>query len=68
MHKDIAIIVCPKCKTKNRVASYSGEKTPVCKKCRTPLVSEAENEALKDYDKKLDVFLNLPDFNVMSDD
>ena len=68
MPKDIAIIICPNCKTKNRIRSYSGEKTPVRAKCRTSLVNEAENDALKDYDKKLDNFMNLPDFNVMPDD
>ena len=67
MPKEITIIGCPVCKTKNRVRSYSGKKTPVCAKCRTPLVNEAENEALKDYDKKLDEFMNLPDLNVMPD-
>ncbi len=68
MSKDLAIIACPDCGTKNRISSYSGEKVPVCAKCRTPLVSKDENEALKNFDKKLDDFMNLPDFGMRSDD
>lgn len=61
--KELAIIVCPECGVKNRIRSFADGKSPVCAKCRTPLLNEKESDALRGFDKKMDDFMNLPDPN-----
>lgn len=58
------ILTCPACQVKNRVRSYDADKTPVCAKCRAPLVAPEENEVHAKYGSSLKNFLNLPDIGL----
>ena len=62
MERDVFIIECPGCGVKNRIKSYSADQVPVCAKCRTPLVTEEENEAHARFAQNLKNFYNLPGF------
>jgi len=61
------ILTCPACQVKNRVRSYSAEKTPVCARCRAPLLKPEENEVHARYGRSLKNFFNLPDIGLRSD-
>ena len=60
------IITCPKCGIKNRVKSYNPDKTPVCPRCRTQLVSRDQNEVHSRYGKSEEAFHNLPGIGLRS--
>ncbi|GJL78342.1 MAG: hypothetical protein NPINA01_13310 [Nitrospinaceae bacterium] len=61
------ILPCPNCQVKNRIKGYHSEQTPVCAKCKTPLVKQDENEVHAKYSQSLNNFLNLPGFGLRSD-
>ena len=59
---DLAIIACPECGVKNRIRTYNPEKTPVCGKCKSPLVTEKEHAAFSKFNDNLNTFKDFPDF------
>lgn len=61
------ILPCPSCQVKNRVKRYSSGKVPVCAKCKTPLVTEDENDIHAKYSQNLNNFFDLPDIGLRSD-
>jgi len=61
------ILPCPNCQAKNRIRSYDSGQTPVCAKCKTPLVKPDENEVHAKYGQSLKSFLNLPGIGLRSD-
>jgi RNase P subunit RPR2 len=61
------ILPCPNCQVKNRIKEYKSEKTPVCAKCKTPLIKQDENEVHSKYGQSLNSFLNLPDIGLRAD-
>lgn len=61
------ILACPNCQVKNRIKSYDSNKTPVCAKCKAPLVKPDENEVHAKYGQSLNSFLNLPGIGLRSD-
>jgi transposase-like protein len=61
------ILPCPNCKVKNRIKGYKSEQTPVCAKCKTPLIKQDENETHAKYGQSLNNFFNLPDIGLRSD-
>jgi len=61
------ILPCPNCQVKNRIKSYNSSKTPVCAKCKTPLIKPDDNEVHAKYGQSLNSFFNLPDLGLRSD-
>lgn len=61
------ILACPNCQVKNRIKSYDSSQTPVCAKCKAPLVKPDENDIHAKYGQSLKNFQNLPGLGLRSE-
>ncbi len=61
------ILPCPNCQVKNRIKSYDSNQTPVCAKCKGPLIKPDENDVHAKYGQSIKNFQSLPGLGLRSD-